>query len=231
MGPHLKAFKKNFKRNSFKGIELKGKEMKYKDLLDDVLHCVGRRFQNLKSKPVELFNVFNFNFWPLKDTAALATYGNNEIVKLCNHFSQNLSDEEISSAKNEWSKLKVTVSRMRESSSNLLTVYSYLLKSKQAEFTNILLLEEIMLCVSPSTSACERGFSAMNRIKNPLRCSISTETMNNLMRISIDGVESGKFDPSTAIEHWLLSTKGTRHVEGHALQKIAADRSEFYDFA
>lgn len=176
--------------------------------------------------PVSLFNVFNFNFWPLNNTPALATYGNEEIEELCNHFSQNLSDEEISSAKKEWSNLKVTVSKMQESSPNLLSVYSYLLKSKPADLTNILQLVEIMLCISPSTSACERGFNAMNRIKNPLRCSMSTETMNNLMRISIDGVKSADFDPSPAIEHWLFCTKGSRHVEGHALQKKATVPSD-----
>lgn len=68
----------------------------------------------------------------------------------------------------------------------------------------------------------------MNHIKTPLRCNMATDTINNLMRISIDGDESGNFNPSAAIEHWLFSTKGTRHVEGHACQQkiVTTDDSE-----
>lgn len=43
----------------------------------------------------------------------------------------------------------------------MLALYKYLLKTKPEEnIKNVLLLVEIMLALSPSMYACERGFSA-----------------------------------------------------------------------
>ena len=82
---------------------------------------------------------------------------------------------------------------------------------------NILLLVEMMVAVSPSTAQCERGFSAMNRIKTPQRNALASSTLNDLMTICVDGPSLEDFDPTAAVNAWLTSGPGTKHLGGHKL--------------
>ncbi|XP_064622578.1 protein FAM200A-like [Lineus longissimus] len=43
-----------------------------------------------------------------------------------------------------------------------------------------------LLCLSPTTVACERGFSTMNLIKTVRRCSLSEDNLNALMMVNTD---------------------------------------------
>ena len=57
-----------------------------------------------------------------------------------------------------------------------------------------------MISIIPVTSVpCERGFSASNRIKTKLRNRLHTDTVDNLLRISIEGQPIDKFDFSKAL--------------------------------
>ena len=46
---------------------------------------------------------------------------------------------------------------------------------------NIMILVRLMFTMSPSTAACERGFSAMNTIKNIRRIRMGDDTLSTLM--------------------------------------------------
>ena len=52
----------------------------------------------------------------------------------------------------------------------------------------------IPTCVCLSTATCERGFSAMKRIKTELINRLTTKVLDCLMKISIDGPDLGNFD-------------------------------------
>ena len=59
------------------------------------------------------------------------------------------------------------------------------------------------LLVAPvSTMDCERGFSKQNLIKTCLRNAMSVTSLENLMRISIDGPPRDKFNFSLAFKNW-----------------------------
>lgn len=168
-----------------------------------------------------LFSIFDFMCWP-SDKQELASYGSKELNDLVNHFSPVFTEAESINAREEWQSFKVIVNKISKNNSNRYLVYKQLLSSKPDDLKNILLLLEIMFCISPSTAACERGFSAMNRLKKPERNGLRNSTLNNLMRIAIDGPEIEKFQATAAINHWVINTKGTRHVKGHAFPKSAA---------
>lgn len=174
----------------------------------------------LQKPPLSHFKIFDFHLWPVNNIEALSIYGNEEITMLCNHFNPVLDEEEARMAQLEWSTFKLKVKSMSSTASTCpFTLYTHLLKMQPKCITNILLLVEIMFCFSPSTAACERGFSCMNRIKTSLRSNLSTNTMNDLMRISIDGPDTCDYDPLLAIEHWQSTAKGTRHISGHSLHQ------------
>ena len=53
-----------------------------------------------------------------------------------------------------------------------------------------------------ATADCERGFSAMNRIKTVPRNRLKTNTLEQLMFISIEGPSPDKFDFGRAADKW-----------------------------
>lgn len=57
-----------------------------------------------------------------------------------------------------------------------------------------------------ATADCERGFSAMNRIKIVLRNRLKTNTLEQLMFISIEGLSPDKFDFGRAADKWVDCT-------------------------
>ena len=70
-----------------------------------------------------------------------------------------------------------------------------------------------------STAVCERGFSAMRRIKSDSRCGLKTDTLNSLLKISIDGPSLAQFNPQPAVEHWLSSATHRRPESKKRKQK------------
>ena len=58
------------------------------------------------------------------------------------------------------------------------------------------------LCIPFSTADCERAFSAMKRVKTPLRNRLKTSTLDCLLRISIEGPNLNDFDFDLAVKKW-----------------------------
>ena len=50
-----------------------------------------------------------------------------------------------------------------------------------------------LLIVPASTADCERGFSAVNRIKTSMRNRLKTDTLDRLLLIDLEGKEINKF--------------------------------------
>ena len=74
-------------------------------------------------------------------------------------------------------------------------VWSLLLSHYHEKFPNLVHVVQIMLLLPVSNAKVERGFSTMRRIKNDWRSSLSEETLDPLMRISIDGPPLKEFQP------------------------------------
>ena len=51
---------------------------------------------------------------------------------------------------------------------------------------------------------CERGFSAMGRIKTKLRSRLTNHALNSLMFISIEGCDIPNFDFDAVLKKWSL---------------------------
>lgn len=66
--------------------------------------------------------------------------------------------------------------------------------------------------VLPASSAeVERVFSTMTRTKTPLRNRLTTSMLDNLIRISMDGPDSGQWDPVPAALKW--KSMGNRKIK------------------
>ena len=62
----------------------------------------------------------------------------------------------------------------------------------------------LSLVVMPSNAEAERSFSVQNRIKTRLRCSLSVNRLDQLIRLSYHGVPMEEFAFRQALEIYML---------------------------
>lgn len=69
---------------------------------------------------------------------------------------------------------------------------------------------EVYLILPVSTAVCERGFSAMKRVKTDWRSSLSALQLQRLLFLSIEGPPPEHFDAEAAVQHWWQSSQRRR---------------------
>ena len=72
----------------------------------------------------------------------------------------------------------------------------------KAMYPNLAILALICLVLPVSIVDCERGFSTMKRIKTRLGSVMKTQTLDCLMRISIEGPELESYGFQKAVSTW-----------------------------
>ena len=79
---------------------------------------------------------------------------------------------------------------------------------------NLLQMAEIMLVIPISSAQCERGFSALKRIKSDVRSSLHMFTTKILIHISMEGSKIGaeleQFNSTPSVVKWLNSGQRSR---------------------
>ena len=73
-----------------------------------------------------------------------------------------------------------------------------------------------------SSVECKSGFSKQNLIKTQLRCSLTTENLEHLMHISINGPMTNEYDPlPTVVEivEWHATSSRTQQSRASLLNR------------
>ncbi|XP_006813468.1 zinc finger protein 862-like [Saccoglossus kowalevskii] len=150
--------------------------------------------------------VINQRNWPIDNVGDLLEYGQIEIQQLITHFQDLLIRRscKINDIPLEWRQLKLILRDTAITQPHLtyLDFWQRLLRHMPEEFVNILTLVKIVLLIPIHTSECERGFSIMGKIKTDWRSSLTTEKLNELLRIKLLGQPLHKFNPQPAIMTW-----------------------------
>ena len=157
----------------------------------------------------EIFDVKNWS----QNNTELATYGEDQIEILKTHYQPllQLNNCNLDALSDEWMELKAVVSRnhgYRNMKHNVL--WEKVFADHGLTLQNILMLVEIILILPVSTACCERGFSCVKQIKSNLRSTLTTETLDVLVRISLDGRSLEEFDPMPAVKHWWEARERSR---------------------
>jgi len=186
----------------------------FENLLGQEGHLEQQSKRSISSKAVyHLAHCFNIDSWP-SDHHMLVDYGNNEIRHLLDFFRSKLEDKgcDMILVLNQWRALKTLVSMQMKHCMDFNSVWATLLSKApyKEDFKDVLHLVEIMLVIPISSAECERMFSAMKRVKSDERCSLASSTLDNLVRISKHGPNIEAFDPSKAIDKWLISGQRPR---------------------
>ena len=196
--------------NQFKGVELNRQDgdiatfnLIKQRVIGSMVAYLNSRFANVSTNDViAAFDIFNTSLWPDSDDE-LALYGEQELNTLVGHFKLLLERNDFDSelVNQEWQELKVCIKR-NHSQLKMLPMWQRIFAEYTERFPNILMLVEIMLVLPLATACCERGFSTLKRIKSDWRSRLGTETLDHLMRISIDGPDLESYNAARALQHW-----------------------------
>ncbi|XP_026957345.1 zinc finger protein 862 isoform X2 [Sagmatias obliquidens] len=219
-GPKEEEFNAGFRDGQLHGIFLDRMEMAEQRFQADRERMILTGIEYLQQRfdvdrPPQLKNmeVFDAMAWP--SGMELAGFGNDDILALARYFELSLppgySEEALLE---EWLGLKAIAKNLP---------FSMLCRNALAQDCRFPLLSRlvaVVVCVPVSTSCCERGFSAMNRIRTDERTKLSNEVINMLMMTAVNGVAVTEYNPQPAIQHWYLTSSGRRFSHVYACAQV-----------
>ncbi|XP_036038734.1 zinc finger protein 862 [Onychomys torridus] len=219
-GPKEEEFNASFQDGQLHGIFLDRAENaeqwfqadRERTILTGVKY-LRKRFDADRPTQLKSMEVLDTMAWP--SGIELACFGNSDLLSLARSFELSLpvgySEEALLQ---EWLSLKAV---------NQNLPFSMLCKSALTQHGRFPLLSKLLavvVSVPLSTSCCERGFKAMNRIRTDERTKLSNEVLNTLMMTALNGVAVTEYDPQPAIQHWYLTSSGRRFSHMHACAQV-----------
>ncbi|CAF1540891.1 unnamed protein product [Rotaria sordida] len=175
-------------RSSISNLELNVSEVfstKVLPFIENVINNIQARFEHGTLNLLNCFMIFDMeNLNDNKD------YGDEEIRTIQHHYASDI-DESIMY---EWKTFR-TYLLAKKNSGKLTTHREICMKLVQDGmlkeiYPQLSLAAEIFLVVPISTATVERNFSTMNRILTKLRNQLTTQYVDQLMRISIEGPDT-----------------------------------------
>ena len=164
----------------------------YKKYMSTLLQHLENRFPDVKI--IEAFSIFDVMSLP-DDPVQCQSAGTPHLDILCAHYGP-YSVIAAYSLKPEYP-LFVNSVKADDRLGKLSTreVMMTLVKNStlQVMFPNLARIAAIGLLLPMSTADCERGFSALQRIKTDLRNRLSNKILNYLLSISIEGPSPADF--------------------------------------
>ncbi|KAL5022022.1 hypothetical protein ScPMuIL_001177 [Solemya velum] len=117
---------------------------------------------------------------------------------LCEHYDGEIDP---TATMQEFSSFKLYLHKYKEKKFDTI-LSSSLGTSLKSLYPNLARLAEICLVIPASIADCERGFSAMKRVKTDLRNRLSQKILNALMMVSVQGPPPKEFNFQRAVEKW-----------------------------
>lgn len=131
------------------------------------------------------------------DQQNLGAYGCAALGRICEKL-QAVDGFQPARAAAEFYAFKVHARTTASGGEGLQSFAAELLSEYKEDYTDFSILMEYFLVVPLNSASCERGFSSQNYVKTKSRNRITDERQNQLLRISINGPDSAKFDYQNA---------------------------------
>jgi hypothetical protein len=172
-------------------------------VVDTVQGHINGRLENPNDSTrriLQATRIFDLKEWP-HNRQDLAGFGNADLQLLVNHFQEFLDNKQCqrNHIAHEWTWAKAHLgNRLTRQVASI----SMLFKGNADHFKNLLLLIEVVLVIPVSSAVCERGFSCVKRIKSDWRSRLTTEMMNHLLTVSIEGPVLEDYNAERAVQLW-----------------------------
>ena len=116
-----------------------------------------------------MVKLFDIQKWPssFRGSQLRRTWGNAEVLSMAEYYERYafITTEERDLAVKEWPLFRQKVLQRKDPSKKDLEIFIDIL-ADVTDIEGMALLLKIMMTISASTAACERGFSSMNNEKN-----------------------------------------------------------------
>ena len=128
------------------------------------------------------------------------THGRDKITNLAQHFHV-----DVKNAVSEWKEVLINVKGKSKITEVLLFI-----ANQRSLYPCLGVIASALLVVPMHSADCERGFSALGRVKTKLHSCLSNKSLNSLLTILLEGPELKEFDFQSCIKEWSNIRK--RHV-------------------
>ncbi len=202
--------------------------VKFDEIILETQIQLRKRFGDFEALPLKnLCELFDFKLWP-KSFHENKKWGFDILQELVNYYKNYdyITEEEGERCVRQWPLFRSRVSRLRVE--NVYDVYVDMLQENGNDMDCMLILLKLMMTISSSTCACERGFSCMNMQKTNTKISMSNDTLNDIIVISVNGPSITEFDAIQAVDNWIASGKRrleTGHKTGQSRKRKANELS------
>ncbi|XP_077178402.1 PR domain-containing protein 11 isoform X5 [Paroedura picta] len=210
-GEYLQEFEENF-RESFNGVAVKNlrvAEAKFQSIREKICQktqvILAQRFEPRSRAFVKACQVFDLAAWP-RSAEELMSYGREDMVQIFEHlesvptFSIEVSREGMDTRGSllmEWRELKVDY----YTKNGFKDLISHICKYRQ-RFPLLNKIIQILKVLPTSTSCCEKGRSALQRVRKNNRSRLTLEQLSDLLTIAVNGPPIANFEAKRALDSW-----------------------------
>ncbi|KAM6254154.1 PR domain-containing protein 11 isoform 3-T4 [Spheniscus humboldti] len=220
-GEYLQEFEENF-RESFNGIAVKNlrvAEAKFQSIREKICQktqvILAQRFDSRSRTFVKACQVFDLAAWP-RSTDELMSYGKEDMVQIFEHletvpsFSREVCREGMDTRGSllmEWRELKVDY----YTKNGFKDLLSHICKYKQ-RFPLLNKIVQILKVLPTSSACCEKGRSALQRVRKNNRSRLTLEQLSDLLMIAVNGPPIANFDCKRALDSWFEEKSGNSYA-------------------
>ncbi|KAK2513989.1 zinc finger protein 862 [Columba guinea] len=220
-GEYLQEFEENF-RESFNGIAVKNlrvAEAKFQSIREKICQktqvILAQRFDSRSRTFVKACQVFDLAAWP-RSTDELMSYGKEDMVQIHEHletvpsFSREVCREGMDTRGSllmEWRELKVDY----YTKNGFKDLLSHICKYKQ-RFPLLNKIVQILKVLPTSSACCEKGRTALQRVRKNNRSRLTLEQLSDLLTIAVNGPPIANFDCKRALDSWFEEKSGNSYA-------------------
>ncbi|XP_012930382.2 PR domain-containing protein 11 isoform X2 [Heterocephalus glaber] len=231
-GEYLQEFEENF-RESFNGIAMKNlrvAEAKFQSIREKICQktqvILAQRFDSRSRVFVKACQVFDLATWP-RSSEELVSYGKEDVVQIFDHleaiptFSRDGCREGLDprgSLLMEWRELKADY----YTKNSFKDLIGHIGKYKQ-RFPLLNKVIQVLKVLPTSTACCEKGRTALQRVRKNHRSRLTLEQLSDLLTIAINGPPIANFDAKRALDSWFEEKSGNTYaLSAEVLSRMSA---------
>ena len=148
-----------------------GFQMHFSDIFEKIITAVQEyldlRFMDFTKTPLrEMVKIFDLKRWPslFPGTQLKRTWGDEEVVSLAGYYEKHslITAEEKTLSIKQWPLFRSKVLQVKDPTQEDLEIFVDILSGSTEDIEGMVVLLKIMMTISASAAACERGFSCMN---------------------------------------------------------------------
>ncbi|XP_062052249.1 PR domain-containing protein 11 isoform X2 [Lepus europaeus] len=231
-GEYLQEFEENF-RESFNGIAVKNlrvAEAKFQSIREKICQktqvILAQRFDSRSRVFVKACQVFDLATWP-RSSEELVSYGKEDMVQIFDHleaipaFSRDLCREGLDPRGTllvEWRELKADY----YAKNGFKDLINHICKYKQ-RFPLLNKIIQVLKVLPTSTACCEKGRTALQRVRKNHRSRLTLEQLSDLLTIAVNGPPIASFDAKRALDSWFEEKSGNSYaLSAEVLSRMSA---------